>query len=98
MRKPTSPCIKCPRNDICDDCDEVCVRWRKWFEVAWNGMKRRALRGTAALHLYHAGKNDQKIANAVGVSSMTICQWRKRNGLPPAGRRGPHPESEDPTC
>lgn len=98
MRTQNSPCAKRNNRDTCDDLDGVCKKFRKWVAAAWPRITARATTGFSTLRLYRAGKNDREISAAVGVSSMTICQWRKRNGLPPVGKRGPRPESEAPPC
>lgn len=85
MRTPNSPCAKCNNHDTCDDA------------AAWPRITARAATGLSTLRLYRAGKNDREISAAVGVSAMTVCQWRKRNGLPPVGKRG-RPESEELPC
>lgn len=98
MRTSTSPCENCRNLQICEARDGMCVDWSRWFKAAWRGIKERALRGTAAMHLYRSGKNDREIADCVGVSSMAICKWRKRNGLPSVGKRGPRSAREAPQC
>jgi len=37
---------------------------------------------------YNAGYNDTEIAEKVGVSSGTVCNWRHRNGKPAHNTRG----------
>lgn len=38
--------------------------------------------------LWRYGKNDCEIADAMGVTSSAIWQWRKRNDLPKNAERG----------
>lgn len=96
MKMPPSPCDTCYSRNVCDDYADTCGPcgdWREWFAAVWPTLTARAAQGVPALHLYRAGHNDRQIAETIGVSQPAVCQWRKRNGLPPTGKRG-RPESE----
>lgn len=41
--------------------------------------------------LWWSWKNDCQIAGEVGCTPSAVCQWRKKNDLPPNDGRGRHP-------
>lgn len=97
MKLPKSPCRSCPHASICPDNWYGCVAWNTYFQTNWPTAVNAFKGSDHILRLYHEKKNDREIADAVGLSAMTIFQWRKRNDLPSNGTRGPrrpHPEDE----
>lgn len=61
--------------------------------------KRRENQGkinhSTALQLYKAGMSDRKIAEMLDVAKSSVGYWRRKNGLPPVGRRGWPPKRKE---
>lgn len=89
MKLPTSPCLSCTHAAICPDSWYECVAWSTYFYANWPVATKAYKRCDQLLRLYRSGKNDREIGESVGVSPLTVFNWRKRNGLPPVGKRGP---------
>lgn len=60
-------------------------RAAKWVPI---DSRRPRVDEEKALELYEAGLRDHEIAKAVGVSGNTVCNWRRRMGLPSKYRDG----------
>ena len=45
--------------------------------------KKKFLNQEYAMMRYNEGATDQEIAEETGVTKYTVCQFRKRNSLPP---------------
>ena len=56
--------------------------------------KKRYLNQDYAMMRYNEGATDQEIAEETGVTKYTVCQFRKRNSLPPNRKKAEKPKPE----
>lgn len=89
MKFPVSPCHSCPSEAVCPDGWYGCPRWRLYFSDKWPAVTTVCTRPVRFLRLYLDGLNDREIADCVGVSPLTVFNWRHRRGLSANGKRGP---------
>lgn len=94
MNLPENPCLDCSHVGICPDSWYGCKKWNAYCSEKWPAVTRACKDSIRFLGLYRSGKNDREIAEAVGVTQQAVFQWRKRNSLPPVGKRGPKPRPD----
>ena len=56
--------------------------------------KKKFLNQEYAMMRYNEGATDQEIAEETGVTKYTVCQFRKRNFLPPNRKKAEKPKPE----
>lgn len=89
-----SPCASCEWRPSCNDDWVGCKKWNQFIRKAWRKVTHlfsaepNQTPDFKYWALYVNGKNDCEIAEVVGVTQPAVFQWRRRNHLPPRGKRG----------